>query len=243
MAKLTLSDFTGQLTRAFGDDLSAVVLYGSAVGRTDPERGSDRNILVVVKALRPAALRSAAAATTAWQKTGNPAPLILTEAEWRSSRDVFAMEHADIGARHEVLAGAFPTAAAPETADLRRQLEYEAMGALIHLRQGILACGGDLAMELKLLAASKGTVLVLFRALLRVHGESVPADPDQVIDAVAARVGLETASFHAVVAHVRGTKAIAKGEADAVLTAYHDGLKRFVAHVDAMLHPDSPAVN
>lgn len=243
MAKLTLSDFTGQLTRAFGDDLSAVVLYGSAVGRTDPERGSDRNILVVVKALRPAALRSAAAATTAWQKTGNPAPLILTEAEWRSSRDVFAMEHTDIGARHEVLAGAFPNVPAPETADLRRQLEYEAMGALIHLRQGILACGGDLAMELKLLAASKGTVLVLFRALLRVHGEAVPAEPEPVIDAVAARVGFDPVPFQAVVAHVRGTKAIAKGEADAVLTDYHAGLKRFVAHVDAMLHPDSPAEN
>jgi hypothetical protein len=243
MAKLTLADFTGQLTKAFGDDLSAVVLYGSAVGRTDPERGSDRNILVVVKTLRPAALRSAAAATGAWQKTGNPAPLILTEAEWRSSRDVFAMEHADIGARHEVLAGAFPTAPAPETADLRRQLEFEAMGALIHLRQGILACASDLAMELKLLAASKGTVLVLFRALLRVHGEPVPAEAEAVIDAVAARVGFDPAPFRAVVAHVRGTKAIAKGEADAVLTAYHDGLKRFVAHVDAMVHPDSPAVN
>ena len=31
--------------------------------------------------------------------------------------------------------------------------------------------------------------------------------------------------------------------ADNVLTAYHDGLKRFVAHVDAMFHPDAPAVN
>lgn len=243
MAQLKLADFTSQLTQAFGDDLSALVLYGSAVGRTDPERGSDRNILVIVKGLRPAALRAAAAATSAWQQTGNPAPLIFTEAEWRSSRDVFAMEHADIGARHEVLAGALPSVPAPSTDDLRRQLEFEAMGALIHLRQGILACGGDAARELQLLAASKGTVLVLFRALLRVHGDAVPVEPEQVIDAVAVRVGFEKAPFHSVVAHARGTKAIAKSEADAVLTAYHDGLKRFVAHVDAMLHPDAPAVN
>lgn len=243
MAKLTLADFTRQLTNAFGDALSAVVLYGSAVGRTDPERGSDRNILVVVKALRPAALRVAAAATAAWQKMGNPAPLILTEAEWRSSRDVFAMEHADIGARHEVLAGTFPMVSAPSADDLRRQLEFEAMGALIHLRQGILACGSDPALELKLLAASKGTVLVLFRALLRVHGEAVPIEPERVVDTVAARVGFDPAPFRAVVEHVRGTKAIGKQEADAVLTAYHDGLKRVVAHVDAMVHPESPAVN
>ncbi len=243
MAKLTLAEFTGQLTKAFGDDLTAVVLYGSAVGRTDPERGSDRNILVIVKTLRTAALRAAAAVTTAWQRTGNPAPLILTEAEWRSSRDVFAMEHADIGARREVLSGAFPELPAPDQADLRRQLEFEAMGALIHLRQGILACGGDTAKELHLLTASKGTVLVLFRALLRVHGAAVPAEAEQVIDAAAVHAGFETAPFHAVVAHARGTKVIAKSAADDVLTAYHGGLKRFVAHVDAMLHPDAPAVN
>lgn len=243
MAKLKLADFTSQLRQAFGDDLTSVVLYGSAVGRTDPERGSDRNILVIVRALRPASLRSAAAATSAWQQTGNPAPLILTEAEWRSSRDVFAMEHADIGERHEVLAGSFSPSPAPSTDDLRRQLEFEAMGALIHLRQGILACGGDAARELQLMAVSKGTVLVLFRALLRVHGQAVPSEPEQVIAAVAAKTGFEPAPFLAVVAHVRGTKAIAKGEADDVLTAYHDGLKRFVAHVDAMLHPDAPAVD
>ncbi len=243
MAKLKLADFTSQLRQAFGDDLTSVVLYGSAVGRTDPERGSDRNILVIVRALRPASLRSAAAATSAWQQTGNPAPLILTEAEWRSSRDVFAMEHADIGERHEVLAGSFSPSPAPSTDDLRRQLEFEAMGALIHLRQGILACGGDPARELQLMAASKGTVLVLFRALLRVHGQGVPAEPEQVIAAVAAKTGFEQAPFLAVVAHARGTKAIATGEADGVLAAYHDGLKRFVAHVDAMLHPDTPAVD
>jgi hypothetical protein len=78
---------------------------------------------------------------------------------------------------------------------------------------------------------------------LPLYPSMLESEVGTVIDAVAARVGFDPAPFRAVVAHVRGTKAIAKGEADAVLTAYHDGLKRFVAHVDAMLHPDSPAVN
>ncbi len=243
MAKLKLAEFTGQLTKAFGDDLTAVVLYGSAVGRTDPDRGDDRNLLVIVKGMPSSALRAAAASAGAWQAAGNPAPLILTEAEWRSSRDVFAMEHADIGARHEVLAGALPAVPAPTSEDLRRQLEFEAMGALIHFRRGIFACAGDTARELQLLTASKGTVVVLFRALLRVHGSPVPADAAGVIDAVAARAGFDAVPFLAVVAHAAGGKAIAKSDADAVLTAYHDGLRRFVAHVDAMVHPDAPALD
>jgi hypothetical protein len=213
------------------------------VGRPDPDRGTDRNILVIVKGMPASALRATASAAGAWLAAGNPAPLILTEAEWESSRDVFAMEHADIAARHEVLAGAIPAVAPPTRDDLRRQLEFEAMGALIHLRRGILACAGDSSRELHLLVASKGTVVVLFRALLRVHGTPVPAEAEGVVDAVAARAGFDPGPFRAVLAHAARGKSISKSEVDAVLTAYHDGLRQFVAHVDAMVHPDSPAVD
>lgn len=239
MATVTLQSFTQDLSRALGADLTAAVLYGSAVGTPDAKGA---NLLLLVKTLRPEALRQVAAAVAGWRQAGHPAPLILTEAEWRSSRDVFAMEHSDIAARHQVLAGALPTGSAVSVDDLRRQLEYEAMGALIHLRQGILACNGDTGHELQLLAASKGTVLALLRGLLRVHGEEVPADAADLVRVAAARAGFDAAPFLEVVAHVRG-QAIPAARADAVLEAYHVGLKRLVAHVDAMLHPDAPATD
>ena len=94
MATMTLEGLTERITTAFGDDCSAIVQYGASA--------SSDNVLVILRALRPAALRASATAIAAWQKQGHRAPLILTEAEWRSSRDVFAMEHADIGARHRV---------------------------------------------------------------------------------------------------------------------------------------------
>lgn len=240
---MTLDGFTAELRTAFGDDLTAVVLYGSAAGRAVEEPTSSQNVLVIVRTLQPDALRRAAAATALWQQAGNPAPLILTAAEWRSSRDVFAMEHLDILQRHRVAHGALPVQALPTDADLRRQLEYEAMGALIHLRQGILICNGDHARELDLLAISKGTVLALFRSLLRLHGAPVPTDPDEAIRAAAAAARLDAAPFLAVAAHVRGSTKLSAARADEILTAYHAGLKQFVAHVDAMVHPDAPAVD
>ncbi|MEX2180865.1 MAG: hypothetical protein WD771_02405 [Gemmatimonadaceae bacterium] len=238
MAKMTLDGLTAQLTQAFGDALTAVVLYGSAARSERVESRSDHNVLVVVRALTPAALRAAAAAASAWGDAGNLPPLVMTEAEWRSSRDVFAMEHADIEARHQLLWGALPAPAGPvDATHLRHQLEFEALGKLLAFRQGILACAGDSKRELELLTASRSAVLVLLRTLLRVHGEPATDSAEEVVRRAAALAGFDPAPFLDVIGHARGTTPIAKARADAVLEAYHAGLKRLVAHVDALVHP------
>jgi hypothetical protein len=235
MAKMTLEGLTTQLTSALGDDLTAVVLYGSAAREERAGKRADHDVLVIVRRLTPASLRAVAPAARSWAKAGNPPPLILTETEWRSSADVFAIEVADILDRHRVLAGALPTEPSRvDPADLRHQLEAEAMGKLIALRQGILAAEGDAAKELALLAASRSAVLVLFRTLLRIHGEPRGSDSAEDVRRAAARAGFDAAPFLDVLEHVKGSTAIAAARADAVLEAYHAGLEVFVAHVDAM---------
>ena len=234
---MTLDELAARLSRAHGADLVAVVLYGSAARGERVEQRSDFNILVIVKSLTPAALRAAADTSREWGEAGNPPPLLMTEAEWRSSHDVFAIEIADILERHRVLTGALPDG--PRRVDsshLRHQLEFEAMGKLLRLRQGILYCDGDAAKEVELLVASRSAVLVLFRTLLRAHGERAEIAPEEVVRRTAARAGFDAAPFLAVLAHVSGAAAIQPGDADAILTAYHAGLERLVAHVDALVH-------
>ena len=242
-AMITQDQLTQRLQGALGAELLAVVLYGSAArpsGTASPGGAvpsGARNILVLVRALTPAALRLAARTTHDWIAAGHPAPLIMTEGEWRASRDIFAMEVADILDRHEVLAGALPAAAGPvDRAHLRHQLEFEAMGKLLAIRQGILAADGDATRELQLLAATKSGVLVLFRTLLRLQGERIPADPTEVVRQAAARADFDAAPFLRVLGHATGAAVIPHGETDAVLTGYHQGIERFVAHVDRLTH-------
>ena len=52
MAKMTLDDLTAQLRKAHGDQLTAVVLYGSAARNERPDQRSDLNVLVIVRAQR-----------------------------------------------------------------------------------------------------------------------------------------------------------------------------------------------
>ena len=108
MAAMTLDGFTEALRAAHGEALVAVALYGSAARGEHVAKHSDHNVLVLVRTLTPAALRATATATRAWTRLGNPPPLVLTEAEWASSRDVFAMEVADILDHHRELHGTLP---------------------------------------------------------------------------------------------------------------------------------------
>lgn len=238
MAKtMTLEVLTERLKQAQGEKLLAVVLYGSAARGDHVEQKSNFNVLVIVRSLTPAALRATAATVQDWSTSGNPPPLILTEAEWGSSRDVFAMEVADILERHRILFGALPAEpSSVDVADLRHQLEFEAMGKLLALRQGILAAGADTGRELGLLAASKSAVLVLFRTLLRVHSKPVPVENEDAVRRAAELAGFDAGPFLEVVAHVKGKPLIPAARADEVLAAYHAGLERFVAHVDALRH-------
>jgi hypothetical protein len=77
---------------------------------------------------------------------------------------------------------------------------------------------------------------VLFRTLLRVHGEGAETASDEVVRRAAARAGFDPAPFLAVLAHASGAAVIPPADADAILTAYHAGLERLVAHVDALVH-------
>lgn len=236
-AGLTLEQLTARLQQALGGTLGAVVLYGSAARGEQADARSDLNVLVTVRSLDAAALRALAGTVTEWTDAGHPPPLILTEAEWRTSADVFAIEVADILDRHRVLHGALPAEPARvEPAHLRHQLEFEAMGKLLALRQGILAAGGRPEHELELLVRSKGAVMVLFRTLLRVHGEQGTDGPEDVVRRAAARAGFDPAPFLEVLAHLRGSAPIPAARADAVLSEYHEGLERFAAHVDALVH-------
>src|SRR6476620_6383220 len=108
MAKLTLDELVTQLKSAFGADLVAVVLYGSAAGGDHNPKRSDHNVLVIVKQVPMSAARAISATSRSWADAGNPAPLVFTESEWRGSSDIFPMEYSDILDRHRVLFGTAP---------------------------------------------------------------------------------------------------------------------------------------
>ena len=231
---MTLDELVGQLQKVYGSTLRSVVLYGSAAAGEHIPKRSDYNVLVIVDDLTMDHMRTGAAVARAWGEDGNPPPLTLTLDEWRGSADIFPMEYADILERPRVLYGMPPfDGIEVNLRDLRLQLEHEAMGKLLKLRQGVLATGGDPKQQVELLAASLSTIMVIFRAVVRLHGAGPPpTDYEHLSRDVAGRARFDAGPFVRVVQHVRGTAKIGSSDASTVLTGYLDGVQRLVSYLD-----------
>ena len=115
---------------------------------------------------------------------------------------------------------------------LRLQLEHEAMGKLLKLRQGVLAAGGDAKALVELLAASLSTIMVIFRAVERLHEAVPPTDYDRLTRDVARRVGFDPEPVVRVVRHLRGEAKIGTGDVSTVLVGYIESIHRLVAYLD-----------
>ncbi len=243
MAKTSMrvDDLVSQLTQVHGAALRAVVLYGSAASDEAVAGHSDLNVLVIVETLSVPTLQTLAQTIRAWQEAGNPPPLTLTVAEWQRSADIFPMEYADILERHRVLHGTVPMdGITVQLADLRLQTENEAMGKLLRLRRGVMVAGTDAKRQTQLLDASYSALLVIFRAVLRLHGVRAMRDGVQVIRAVAKCCGFDAAPYERVAALVRGT-AVPNRETESVLAGYVQGMESLVAYLDRFTPPATAA--
>src|SRR3989449_3469807 len=140
MAKLTVEQFAQQVAGALGDRLEALLLYGSAARGTHVPDRSALNTLLIWDAVDEDLFAPLAPPVREWVRGGHPAPLILTEREWRSSADAFPIEYEDMRDAHRLLAGRNPWAGVTvRREDLRRELEQELKGKLVRLRQAYVA--------------------------------------------------------------------------------------------------------
>ena len=233
MATMTLDELVTQLRAAYGTRLNSVVLYGSAAtGEHIPKR-SDYNVLLLLNDIDAKALASASAVARAWSDAGNPPPMTMTVDEWRGSADVFPMEYADILERHRVLHGTPPfDGVTVSKDDLRLQLEQQVMGKLLQLRQGALLAGTDGKRQAELIAASLSTMMVLFRAVLRLNGERSDTDNAVIAKRVATLVDFDAAPFVRAVQHVRGERKLDANESGVTLAEYIEGITKLQRWLD-----------
>lgn len=233
-----VQELLAALREAFGTGLVGVARFGSTVaGEALPGR-SDTNLLVIVDALPLAALHAKAGAVKRWVDAGYSAPLFLTDEEWRTSADVFAMEYADVLHRHEVVHGRLPLEGIRvEWRDLRLGVEREAMGKLLQLRRAILAVGDTPAAQQRLLAGGLSTLMVIFRGAVRVAGDEPSQDYLSLAKQLADVAGFDPVPVQRLVQHVRGAMRLPEGETAAVLSGILTAMERLVAWLDGVRPP------
>ena len=170
-----LDPLVEKLRKALGPDLVSVVLYGSAAAGEHDEKFSDYNVLCVLTRIEPAQLGATETIFRWWRQQGNPAPLLLTEHEVRTSTDCFAIEFQDIKEHHRILYGAdVVSSLAIDRCFYRAQVEHDLRAKLLRLRTKASGILSDKDVLRRLLVDSISTFCVLFRHALILHGVDGP---------------------------------------------------------------------
>lgn len=226
-----LADLAGEI----GENLSSIVVYGSAVaGEFDPKR-SNINLIVVVEELDLDLLHRVQPLIQKGTRKGIVAPLFFTCQHMDTSSDVFPIEFLDMSDFHEVIYGPDPFARFEiGTENLRLESEEKLKGSLINLRQGYLEVADKRGPMMDLISSSITGIISICRGLIRLAGEKAPASKKEVIRRMAELYPVEADSFLKALEIKLTAPRITRQEMDAFFASYLDDLEELALHVDRM---------
>ena len=179
-----LDELVTRLQSKFSDRLIAAILYGSAATGDWNKGASDLNVLCVLSQVSSRELGESEPIFRWWRDHGNPPPLLMSEAEVRTSTDCFPIEFQDMKAHRRVLFGTDVIADLEiDRSFYRAQVEHELRAKLLRLRQKAAEALARPEALAKLLTDSVSTFCVLGRhALLLAGREARWAKRDLVAD-------------------------------------------------------------
>jgi predicted nucleotidyltransferase len=230
-----LSQFIQKLRAAGGENISSVILYGSAAeGEFHPEY-SDVNLLCVVRDTSFASLNKLASAVDWWRKKKHHPPLVVTEKELKDTADVFSIEFIDMKQRHRILYGTDVLRDLNVPMHLHRsQLEYELREKLFLMRQHILLAGSDEKSLWEAMLNSLSSFTTLFRHALIEMGNLERKHSREAVRELASRLNFDATPFVQLM-DVRAHRSDGtKFGASDLATRYLAAIEKVAAAVDTM---------
>jgi hypothetical protein len=192
---------------------------------------SPTHTLAVVDDLSGDDLRACAARVEAWHDAGLATPLLIGAHEFEASLDAFPLEFGAMIADHVVVAGGNPfDGLAVDRADLRRAVEVQARGHLLHMREGFVETRGRSDALSVLIVSSAPALAALLLSVARLEDVS-GAKVDTAARHAERRLGL-TSGILAEIAALAAVREISSAEADRLFAPYLDAIERLVKLID-----------
>jgi predicted nucleotidyltransferase len=222
-------------TALFGDDLFAIILYGSGARGEYVPKKSDINFLIIVSDNGIERLEDAIDLVSKWQKRSIPIPLFLTKGYIESSLDTFPLEFFNIQSAYRVVCGEdILKDLTLDKEDLRHQCERELKAKLLLLRESFLQARGEALRLRELVNQSLSAFISIFKALLYLKGEDIPEKNENVIGIAAECFNLDKVLFQALWHIKRGEKKPGKDEMKRTFLSYISEIKGLSRMVDKM---------
>ena len=229
-----LQELVESLKEFLGRDLRAIVLYGSAASGEYLPTKSNINILVIATVFEASHWRKLQPLMRTWSRRRIGVPFVLTESELREWARSFPIEFLDIQANHRVLMGEDIVLALPvDHTWLRWQCESELRGKLLHLRQAFIV-GLKGATVGQLLERSLTSLLPIFRALLKLKGQTPPTKKHDLIRALSEAFQISGEVFEKILQVKEGRHGWSRQKPTVAFEQYLMTIEQLVTAVDAL---------
>lgn len=231
----TLTDFAHELHQLLGEELVAVVLYGSATGVNFVPRRSDFNVAIVVREMRFEILHTLQPRMAAWHALGFAIPLVMDREFLSHSRDVFPMEFSDIQKHHFLLWGedVFQNLTI-SLQHLRFLAEYEARSKLLRLQALYFERADDPHRLRQIILDSLKTFFTLMRHLLRLQNNDSGQTYAEVLADFEHRFQVTFPRMRQLVAIRAGTRQWSDEPPTTFFRDYLAEIQRFVRVIDRL---------
>jgi hypothetical protein len=226
-----IETMVGELRASVGEALISVLLHGAEARGDHFSAARDLYLLIVLRDLTPATLRTLREPVARWLKKGHPMPRLFCPETIASSADAFPIELLDISHHKRVLHGSDPFGEiAVDKQHLRLQCERELREKIMRLQEAYVEWRGRSADLERLLVDSYLAFTDVFRGCLRLLDLEVPSKATDVVAALCGQVDLEPAPFVAIDQLARGSSSTA--DLDTLFTSYYKELLKAVHIVD-----------
>jgi predicted nucleotidyltransferase len=227
--------FSNDYQSAFGENLSSIILYGSAAKGEYVYKKSDINFLIILDETGIGQLKKALPLIKRWQKRKVSTPLVLTKEYIHSSLDSFPIEFLTMKQNHKVVFGEdIFTDMKIKDKDLRLQCEREIRGKLLHLRESYLNTYGDVRLIKQLLRLSVPTFLSIFSALLHLKKVEIPISKNEIFELTAEEFGIDKTVFEKLIKLNENSIKLNKEQLNHLMEQYINQIRELTKIVDKL---------
>jgi len=228
-------EFTKDYQESYGKDLVAIILYGSAASGNYIPKKSDINFLVVLTEEGINGLQRSFKTVAQWHKRNVSTPLFLTKSYISSSLDAFPIEFLNMQKSYHVVYGEdILKELSFEKRHLRLQCERELRGKLLQLRQAYLESRGKSKHLIAIIKNSLTAFMSIFRALLSLKDNDVPAEPESIFSLVSQELGVAEHTFLELLKVKEGTVKLPSAALNALFEDYIKEVRALVYTVDQL---------
>lgn len=231
--KNILDEFTSRMKEIYGEELTSIILYGSAAGGEYRPGHSDVNLVVVLSKTDLGTLARSHRIINL-RRFRDLKVLFFTERYMKNSIDVFPIEFLDMKENRAVIFGRDVLAnLAIDNRNLRFQCEQELKSKLIMLKAEYMRTDDPRRLR-DMLFRSVTSTLHIMRNLIRLKGHTPPYKKEEVLDMMGKVFGIETSNFRKVIDMKRSRTKPNLVQADRLLTVIASDIELIIDVIDKM---------